>query len=122
MESMIGISARPLSVSAYSTRGGTSGYVQRSTTPSSSSARRRSDSVRGEIPASERSSSQNRERPSASSRTSSSVHLPQTRSAVRQTGQDASTGTPQTLPSEVCPPPGVQPLSSPPRPPLPPPP
>src|SRR4051812_25103859 len=42
------------------------------------------------MPCSERSSSQNRERPSARSRTSSSVHLPQTMSAVRQTGQGAS--------------------------------
>src|SRR3954454_20005613 len=58
--------------------------------PSSSSARRRSESVRGLMPCSERSSSQNRERPSARSRTSSSVHLPQTMSAVRQTGQVAS--------------------------------
>ena len=38
---MIGSSARPFSVSAYSTRGGTSGKVARATIPSSSSARRR---------------------------------------------------------------------------------
>ena len=44
---MIGTSARPFSVSAYSTRGGTSGKVWRATMPSSSSARRRSESVRG---------------------------------------------------------------------------
>ena len=44
---MIGTSARPFSVSAYSTRGGTSGNVWRATMPSSSSARSRSDSVRG---------------------------------------------------------------------------
>ena len=50
MSSMIGSSARPFSVSAYSTRGGTSGKVWRSTMPSSSSARRRSDSVRGLMP------------------------------------------------------------------------
>jgi carotenoid cleavage dioxygenase-like enzyme len=43
--------------------------------------------VRGEIPSSERSSSQKRERPSARSRMTRSVHLPQTMSAVRQTGQ-----------------------------------
>src|SRR5512134_3988837 len=55
--------------------------------PSSSSARSRSERVRGEMPASERSSSQKRERPSAKSRITSSVHLPQTMSAVRQTGQ-----------------------------------
>ena len=55
--------------------------------PSSSSARRRSESVRGLMPVSERSSSQKRERPSARSRMISSVHLPQTISAVRQTGQ-----------------------------------
>src|SRR4051795_6114655 len=84
---MIGTSARPLSVSAYSTRGGTSGNVCRSTMPSSSSARRRSERVRGEMPASERSSSQKRDRPSARSRITSSVHFPQTMSAVRQTGQ-----------------------------------
>ena len=47
---MIGTSARPFSVSAYSTRGGTSGNVWRATTPSSSSARRRSERVRGEMP------------------------------------------------------------------------
>ena len=50
MSSMIGTSARPFSVSAYSTRGGTSGNVRRSTIPSSSSARRRSESVRGLMP------------------------------------------------------------------------
>src|SRR5260221_12378639 len=55
--------------------------------PSSSSARRRSDSVRGLIPSSERSSSQKRLRPSARSRMTKRVHLPQTTSAVRQTGQ-----------------------------------
>src|SRR4051812_10868398 len=87
---MIGTSARPFSVSAYSTRGGTSGNVARWTMPSSSSARRRSESVRGEIPPSERSSSQKRERPSARSRTIRSVHFPQTISAVRQTGQSGS--------------------------------
>src|SRR4051794_5105754 len=90
MLSMIGTSARPFSVSAYSTRGGTSGYVRRSRMPSSSSARSRSDSVRGEMPPSERSSSQNRERPSDRSRTIRSVHFPQTMSAVRQTGQSGS--------------------------------
>ena len=58
---MIGTSARPFSVSSYSTRGGTSGKVWRATMPSSSSARRRSESVRGEMPSSERSSSQNRD-------------------------------------------------------------
>ena len=88
---MIGSSARPFSVSAYSTRGGTSAKVWRSTIPCSSSARSRSDSVRGLIPASERSSSQKRERPSARSRTSSSVHLPHTISAVMHTGQVSST-------------------------------
>src|SRR6266576_1515106 len=65
MSSMIGISARPFSVSAYSTRGGTSEKVSRSTTPSSSSARSRSDRVRGLMPASDRSSSQKRQRPAA---------------------------------------------------------
>src|SRR3954451_5749749 len=94
MSSMIGSSALPLSVSAYSTRGGTSANVWRSTIPASSRARSRSDSVRGLMPASERSSSENREQPSARSRTSSSVHLPQMISAVRQTGQVSSTGTP----------------------------
>src|ERR687898_3526804 len=87
MPSMIGMRAWPFGVSEYSTRGGTSGNVWRSTMPSSSSARRRSERVRGEIPASDRSSSQNRERPSARSRITSRVHLPQTMSAVRQTGQ-----------------------------------
>src|SRR5919197_982992 len=87
IESMIGTSARPFSVSEYSTRGGTSANVVRSTMPSSSSARRRSERVRGLIPCSERSSSQKRERPSARSRITSSVHLPQITSAVRQTGQ-----------------------------------
>src|SRR5215218_3823779 len=84
---MIGTSARPLSVSVYSTRGGTSGNVWRATMPSSSSARSRSESVRGEMPSSERSSSQKRERCSARSRITRSVHFPQTMSAVRQTGQ-----------------------------------
>ena len=85
--SMIGSSASPLVVSRYSTRGGTSGNVWRSTMPSSSSARRRSERVRGLIPSSERSSSQKRERPSARSRITSIVHFEQTTSAVRQTGQ-----------------------------------
>src|ERR671916_397802 len=84
---MIGTSARPFSVSVYSTRGGTSGNVSRATMPSSSSARRRRESVRGEMPSSERSSSQKRALSSARSRITSSVHLPQTMSAVRQTGQ-----------------------------------
>src|SRR3954454_8026882 len=102
MSSMIGSSALPLSVRAYSTRGGTSAWVWRSTMPASSSARRRRESVRGLMPASERSSSENREHPSARSRTSSSVHLPQMISAVRQTGQVSSTAiAPNTLPSEV---------------------
>src|SRR3954468_23617192 len=94
---MIGSSASPLDVSEYSTRGGTSAKVWRSTMPSSSSARRRSERVRGLMPASERSSSQKREQPSARSRTSSSVHLPQTMSAVRQTGQLGSFGIYPTL-------------------------
>src|ERR1700704_2793498 len=103
MSSISGTSARPLSVRAYSTRGGTSGNVWRSTIASSSSARRRSDSVRGLIPASERSSSQKRERPSASSRTSSNVHLPHTISAVRPTGHVSSTAISLfTLPTEVA--------------------
>ena len=90
MSSMIGSSARPFSVSAYSTRGGTSGKVWRSTMPSSSSARSRSERVRGLIPESERSSSQKRECPSARSRTSSSVHLPHTICAVMHTGHVSS--------------------------------
>src|SRR3954471_10086923 len=102
MSSMIGRSALPLSVSAYSTRGGTSANVRRSTMPASSSARRRSERVRGLMPASERSSSENRERPSARSRTSSSVHLPQMISAVRQTGQVSSTGTPTLYQVKCC--------------------
>src|SRR3954449_1416071 len=84
---MIGTSARPFLVSWYSTRGGTSGKVWRATMPSSSRPRSRSDSVRGEMPSSERSSSQNRQLPSARSRMISIVHLPHTTSAVRQTGQ-----------------------------------
>src|SRR3954447_12329613 len=87
MSSTSGTSASPLSVKAYSTRGGTSGKVWRSTIPSSSSALRRNESVRGLIPSSERSSSQNRLEPSAKSRMTRRVHLPQTTSAVRQTGQ-----------------------------------
>ena len=87
MSSISGTSARPFSVSAYSTRGGTSGNVLRSTTPSSSSARRRNESVRGLMPSSARSSSQKRDWPSTSSLIRSSVHFPQTISAVRQTGQ-----------------------------------
>src|SRR3954447_5670630 len=87
MSSTSGTRASPFSVSAYSTRGGTSGKVWRSTIPSSSSARRRKESVRGLIPSSERSSSQNRLEPSARSRITRRVHFPQTTSAVRQTGQ-----------------------------------
>ena len=87
---MIGTSARPFSVSAYSTRGGTSEKVSRSTMPSSSSALSLSERVRGEIPFSERSSSQKRARPSARSRMTRSVHFPQTMSAVRHTGHVSS--------------------------------
>jgi hypothetical protein len=47
------------------------------------------------MPFSDRSSSQKRERPSARSRTSKSVHLPQTMSAVRQTGQVGAAGMSQ---------------------------
>src|SRR4051794_34626478 len=86
MSSISGTSATPFSVSAYSTRGGTSGNVLRATIPSSSSALSRNDRVRGLIPSSERSSSQNRWLPSARSRISSRVHLPEMISAVRQTG------------------------------------
>ena len=50
MSSISGTNARPFSVSAYSTRGGTSGKVERTTIASSSSARSRSDSVRGLMP------------------------------------------------------------------------
>src|SRR3954462_12623121 len=70
--------------------------------PASSSARRRSESVRGLMPASERSSSEKREQPSARSRTSSRVHLPQMISAVRQTGQVSSTGTPLLYQVKLC--------------------
>src|SRR3954453_5055836 len=84
---MIGTRPSPFSVSEYSTRGGTSGNVRRSTIPCSSSARSRSDSVRGEIPSSERSSSQKRERPSARSRINRIVHLPPRISAHALTGQ-----------------------------------
>jgi hypothetical protein len=87
MPSMIGISARPFSVSVYSTRGGTSANVLRSMIPWSSSARSRSDSVRGLMPSSERSSSQKRQQPSARSRISRIVHLPERMSAVAVTGQ-----------------------------------
>src|SRR6476660_2040674 len=52
------------------------------------------------MPASERSSSQKRERPSERSRTSRSVHLPQMTSAVRQTGHVGS-DMHITLPNEV---------------------
>src|SRR4051794_9273818 len=68
--------------------------------PSSSSARRRRLSVRGLMPSSERSSSQKRERPSARSRTSRSVHFAHTTSAVAQTGQ-VSLVTANTLPNEA---------------------
>src|ERR1700733_3886117 len=102
MSSMIGSRASPFSVSAYSTRGGTSGNVWRSTISCSSSARNRSDSVRGLMPASERSSSQKRERPSARSRTRSRVHFPHTISAVLHTGHVSSTAISSlTLPTEV---------------------
>src|SRR5689334_7477710 len=86
MSSIRGASASPFSVSAYSTRGGTSGKVRRTTTPSSSSARRRRERVRGLIPSSDRSSSQKRLVPPSRSRMMKRVHLPQTMSAVRQTG------------------------------------
>src|SRR3954452_20401595 len=87
MSSTSGARAWPLAVSEYSTRGGTSGKVWRTTMPSSSSARRRRERVRGLMPWSERSSSQKRARPSARSRITSIVHLPQMMSAVAQTRQ-----------------------------------
>ena len=90
MSSISGTIAMPFGVSEYSTRGGTSGKVWRSTMPCSSSARRRSERVLGLMPASERSSSQKRLRPSARSRITRIVHLPQMMSAVAQTGHVGS--------------------------------
>src|ERR671919_1037370 len=58
--------------------------------PSSSRALRRSERVRGLIPSSERSSSQNRSDESAKSRMIRRVHLPETTSAVRHTGHSRS--------------------------------
>jgi hypothetical protein len=82
MSSISGSSAWPFGVSEYSTRGGTSEKLCRTTIPSSSSALSLSESVRGLIPVSERSSSQKRERPSARSRMIRIVHFPQISSAV----------------------------------------
>src|SRR4051794_41754124 len=70
--------------------------------PASSSARRRSERVRGLMPANERSSSEKRLCPSARSRMSSSVHLPQMISAVRQTGHVSSTATPILYQLKLC--------------------
>src|SRR6184192_1775767 len=106
MSSINGTSASPFGVSAYSTRGGTSGYVRRSTTPQSSSARSRSDSVLGLIPSSERSSSQKRHAPSARSRITRSVHLPEMISAQQLTGQGDSTIQDLGLGPGVSPQPG----------------
>src|SRR4051812_28397023 len=58
--------------------------------PSSSSALRRSERVRGLIPSRERSSSQKRIESSARSRMIRRVHLPEITSAVRQTGHSRS--------------------------------
>src|SRR5215212_5216703 len=58
--------------------------------PCSSSALRRSDRVRGLMPSSERSSSQNRSAESARSRMIRRVHLPEMTSAVRHTGHSRS--------------------------------
>src|SRR5919106_6607391 len=58
--------------------------------PCSSRARKRSDRVRGLIPWSDRSSSQNRCEESARSRSTRRVHLPEMISAVRQTGHEGS--------------------------------
>src|SRR3954453_8751379 len=101
MSSMIGARASPFSVSEYSTRGGTSGKVRRSTIPCSSSARSRSESVRGEIPSSERSSSEKRERPSARSRISRIVHFPERISAQAVTPQQSITSL-SVVPAENC--------------------
>src|SRR5947199_5147587 len=48
---MIGPSLRPRSVSLYSTVGGLEGITVRSTSPAASRSRRRSESMRGEMPA-----------------------------------------------------------------------
>src|SRR5438552_1234199 len=48
---MIGPSLRPRGVSRYSTVGGLEGITVRSTSPAASRSRRRSDSMRGEMPA-----------------------------------------------------------------------
>src|SRR5262249_43238328 len=72
---MIGSRASPLAVSSYSTRGGDSAKLCRSTIPSSSRARRRSERVRGLIPAHECSSSEKRRGPSDKSWTRRAVHL-----------------------------------------------
>src|SRR3954462_739597 len=100
MPSMIGTRPSPFDVSEYSTRGGTSGNVLRSTMPCSSSARSRRDRVRGEMPSSDRSSSQKRERPSARSRIRRIVHLPERISAQAVTGQLSMTSESVVLATE----------------------
>src|SRR3954453_956842 len=112
MSSMIGTRPRPFSVSVYSTRGGTSGNVLRSMMPCSSSARSRNDSGRGEMPSSDRSSSQKRERPSARSRIRRIVHLPERISAQAVTEQLSMTSesvvlAPERI-EEAAPPPAAE--------------
>src|SRR5918996_410320 len=70
--------------------------------PSSSRALRRSERVRGLIPSSERSSSQNRSDESAKSRMIRRVHLPETTSAVRHTGHSRSITSQDSAKALLC--------------------
>ena len=84
--SMIGWSVRPVSVSEYSTRGGTSGYTSRCTNPSRSIWRRFAVSTFCDTLPTERRSSPNRMVPFSRSRRISTFHLSEIINSVVSTG------------------------------------
>src|ERR1700722_9924158 len=86
---MIGASLRPLFVSRYSTVGGLEGMTLRCTSPAASRSRRRSESIRGEIPATASANSLKRSAPVSAAYRIDSCQRRSRRSAVSRT----STGT-----------------------------
>src|SRR5215208_6095449 len=99
MLSMTPSSASPFSVSLYSTRGGISAKHALVMTPASSRRRKRSESVLGLIPPSERCNSLKRRQPDARSRTISGVQRSPINAAVRSIGQQALASCPIDVPA-----------------------
>src|ERR1700676_4590712 len=82
---MIGRSLRPREVSRYSTVGGLEGITVRSTSPAASRSRSRSESIRGEMPATAAANSLKRSAPVISAYRIESCQRRSRRSAVWRT-------------------------------------